>query len=212
MDLRRLLSGYGRRYSGLLGIRLRTGREGEIFKWLIASLLLGKRISETLAIRTYRRFESEGALSFGRMRRLSNDELVAILDAGGYTRYDFSTATAIMGIMKTLGGKYGGSLKRLHERARDARDLEDLVMELQGFGPVTSGIFLRELRGIWEKADPPLGPLASSAAAGLGIKDAKAYWKKNAVEGYDFVEFETALMRIGREARRRKRSVKGLLG
>ena len=42
------------------------------------------------------------------------------------------------------------------------------------------------------------------AAKQLKIKDAKEFWKKNRVRGYDFANFETALVRLGREARRKK--------
>jgi hypothetical protein len=113
-----------------------------------------------------------------------------------------------MGLLET---RYGGSLGMMHESAKDARDVEVRLMELKGVGPVTAGIFLREMRGIWAKADPPLGELAMNAAKGLGIGDPKKYWSKNKVRGYDFTSFELALMRLGREARRKKCSVRELV-
>ena len=44
-------------YSEELGIALRENKERESFKWFLASLLFGGRISETIAKNTYRTFE-----------------------------------------------------------------------------------------------------------------------------------------------------------
>jgi len=199
-----ILRRYGEKYSESLGIRLRSGKKGEIFKWFIASALLGARISETLALRTYRQFEHDGLLSFEKMSKAGWDGLVASLDAGGYMRYDFSTADDLLACMRLLRERYNGDLNGLHRQAKDSRELEARLQEFRGVGPVTANIFLREMRGVWKKADPELGHLAEKAARELGIKDAKEYWKKNKAAGYDFVNFETALMRLGREARRKK--------
>jgi len=213
MNLGNVLDKYGKKYSELLGLRLGMGTERELFRWFIASLLLGKRISETLALRTYKQLENDGLLSFDAMSKASWEELVESLDAGGYVRYDFSTASTLLEIMKTLGEQYGGTLNSVHETAKGPRDLETRLQEFRGFGPVTTNIFLRELRGLWEKADPPLGHLAKKAARELGIRDPEEFWRKNRnrVRDHDFVNFETALMRLGREARRKKCSVKNLL-
>lgn len=75
-------------------------------------------------------------------------------------------------------------------------------------------IFLRDLRGIWRKADPKPTPLVISAAKNLGITKTdqpqkaldglKAFWNKNKIAGYTFVNFETTLLRLGKEQRRKK--------
>jgi len=39
--------------------------------------------------------------------------------------------------------------------ALDSKDLERRLIEFKGFGPTAVNIFLRELRGIWSKANPP---------------------------------------------------------
>ena len=210
-DLPKILILYGKTYSSLLGIRLSGKRESEIFKWFIASVLLGARINETLAVRTYRQLGSDGLLSFNKMSEAGWDGLVSSLDAGGYVRYDFSTASDLVSMMKLLKEKYDGKLGTVHKLAADQRDLEKRLQEFRGVGPVTMNIFLRDLRGVWSKADPPLGHIAAKAARDLGLKDPKAFWENNKVRGYGYVNFETALMRIGREARRKKRSALGIL-
>jgi len=204
IPLKQILEKYGKKYSDILGIKLKSGKDSEIFKWFIASILFGARINETIAINTYREFERRGLLSFERMRRASWEELVEALDEGGYVRYDFSTADDLLECMRLLGERYNGSLNKLHESSLDSKNLEERVQEFRGVGPITTNIFLRDLRGIWKKADPKLGHLARNAARELGIKDVKEFWKKNKVPGYDFANFETALMRLGREGRRKR--------
>ncbi|MEA3414921.1 MAG: hypothetical protein U9R02_02015 [Thermodesulfobacteriota bacterium] len=62
-------------YSEELGIALQENKEREYFKWFLASLLFGGRISETIAKNTYRTFERYSLL---RPRK--------ILDALGFSR------------------------------------------------------------------------------------------------------------------------------
>jgi hypothetical protein len=143
--------------------------------------------------------------------------LVRILDEGGYTRYDFKTADKLLEVMKNLVEKYGGSLTVLCNKASDERDLEKRLKELgKGIGDVTVSIFLRELRNIWKKADPNPTSLVILAAEKLGIvrtdspekalKQLKDFWSKNKVEGKSFVNFETALLRLGKDYRRKGKS------
>jgi len=66
--------------------------------------------------------------------------------------------------------KYRGKLSLIHESASDPSDLEKRLKALgKGIGTVTISIFLRELRGIWEKADPKPTPLVILAARKLGV-------------------------------------------
>ena len=68
-----------------------------------------------------------------------------------------------------LQERYAGDLNLLHQEAIDKRDLESRLMEFKGIGPVTTNIFLRELRGVWEKADPLPSDLVILAARNLGL-------------------------------------------
>jgi endonuclease III len=97
------------------------------------------------------------------------DKLVEVLDSGGYTRYDFSTASNLLDIMRNLREHYG-NLEEIQARADSPRDLEKMLMEFKGVGPVGVNIFLRELRGIWKKADPAPSNLATQVAQKLGLK------------------------------------------
>ena len=58
-----------RLYSEELGIDLAADSDPELFKWLLASVLLGARISATIAQHTYRAFERHRLLTPRRILR-----------------------------------------------------------------------------------------------------------------------------------------------
>lgn len=160
-------------YSEELGLDLH--KPGDRFLWFLASLLFAKRISAEIAKKTFLLFTDRGLTTLDKILDAGWDKLVDILDSGGYVRYDFSTATNILECMKLLKKKYRGNLDRLHEMALDSKDLERRLMEFKGFGPTAVNIFLRELRGIWSKANPPPSVIAVKVAECLSIKDVKKF-------------------------------------
>jgi hypothetical protein len=212
--LEAFVEAYGRRYSEVLGIRLSGGDDKEVFRWFLASVLFGAPITESAAIKTYRCFEGHGVLTPQKIVRTGWEGLVEILDEGGYTRYDFKTADKLLMVANSLVDGYSGSLIRVHSVASDSCDLERRLKGLgKGVGDVTVSIFLRELRGVWEKADPRptalivfagehLGILKRGAEPEEGLKQLKAFWGGNRVAGKSFVHFETALLRLGKECRK----------
>lgn len=110
---------------------------------------------------------------------------------GGYVRYDGRKSDQVLRDCQALLDDYGGRLLRLHETARDPRDLEARVLALYGVGPVTMNIFLRELRPFWRKADPePLGQVTALAEQ-TGI-DLTAYRRKSLT----FARMEAGLIRL----------------
>jgi len=213
--VRLLVKQLGKKFSVGLGIDLTSLENSEIFKWFLASILFGARISETIVVNTYREFEKDKILSVEAILRTGWDGLVEILDRGGYVRYDFKTATKLLEVMGTLVDKYEGNLNTLYEDSLDSKDLERRIKNLgKGIGEVTVGIFLRELRGLWDKADPPLSPLVLTAMRNLGLLDRetanssalpslKFLWERNYVRGRDFADLEVALLRLGKDWCRR---------
>jgi len=157
-------------YSSELDLDL--SKSEDRFKWFLASVLFAKRISAQTAKETYRYFEQEDLTNPDAILEAGWDRLVEVLDSGGYTRYDFSTATNLLGIAKILKEKYG-DLERLHMESSGPADLERRLQEFKGVGPVCTSIFLRELRGIWLKAKPEPSPMATATARriGLGTKE-----------------------------------------
>jgi endonuclease III len=213
-----LMQRLGGSFAKALEIRLEGAEEGEVFKWFLASFLYGARISETIATRTYRQFAHRRVLTPQAIQDTGWDGLVRILDDGGYVRYDFSTATRLLAVSADLIERYGGRLGNVHEAATDPRDLERRLQEIgKGIGPVTANIFLRELRGIWSKADPALSEPAVMAARHLGLiapgqrtpqailAALRDRWGKAGLPECGFMDFEAALVRLGIHYCRRAR-------
>ncbi len=155
-------------YSEELGLDL--SRLEDRFKWFLASILFAKRISAEIAKKTYRRFDEEGLTTPERILEAGWHQLVQVLDSGGYVRYDFSTATNLLSIMKELKDKYG-DLEVLHKESTSPRDLEKRLQEFKGVGPTGVNIFLRELRGIWRNAKPSPSKIAVRTAQRIGLED-----------------------------------------
>lgn len=238
--IRELLDKLGGRFSRDLGIDLDQGDSREVFKWFLAAILYGARISETIATRTYRQFEARGVLSPEAILEAGWGKLVEILDDGGYVRYDFKTATKLLEVMTALKERFKGDLNQLHAQAQSPEDLEKKLMALgKGIGPVTVNIFLRELRGVWEKADPLPQELVVLAARRLGftrlagsgacdeerrevLGQLRAVWERHALPGWPcetsisqswrFADFEAALVRLGKGYCRGERWVACPLG
>ena len=171
-------------YSSELGLDL--SKTEDRFKWFLASVLFAKRISAQTAKETYLYFEQEELTSPDAILEAGWDRLVEVLDSGGYTRYDFSTATNLLGIAKMLKEKYG-DLELLHAESSSPADLERRLQEFKGVGPVGVNIFLREMRGIWEKAKPQPSPMAFATA------------KKISLNPEDVERYESQLVRLNLE-------------
>jgi len=182
----------GKPYSEMLSIDLREG-DPAYFRWFLASILYSKPIRETTATKTYRLFERYGLADPKSIVKAGWDRLVKVLDEGGYTRYDFSTADKLLEICRNIITSYNASLDLLHKMSSGSRDLERRLMELgKGIGPVTVSVFLRDMRRVWSKADPLPTPKVRMAMSVLGISDLKEFATK---EGLNLVELETALHR-----------------
>ena len=211
-DIHALLRDKGRLFSDELGIVAAT----QPFRWLIAAILFGRRINETIAKRTYFALARRRLLTPYAIVRAGRDVLIAAMGEGEYVRYDNMTSDYLIGLSERLIDLYGGNVEAVHARAATPADLEAALLAFRGIGPVTLSIFLRELRGVWTKADPPLTEIELLAARRLGLTrsrrprhalvELKELWRTHAVSGYDFRHLETALVRTGLELRRRQRA------
>lgn len=182
-------------YSEELGIALHMGEEEEYFKWFLASLLFGGRISETIAKNTYRSFARHNLLTPGKILDAGWDFLVnPIMREGGYVRYDGRKSAQVLRNCEMLLAEYNGSLKMLHTIAGNSQNLEKRLLAFFGVGPVTVNIFLRELRPYWQKADPPLLPVVVKTAAKLGL-DLSVHNRKT----IEFSRIEAGLIRLRKQ-------------
>jgi endonuclease III len=159
-------------YAEELGLNLTKPEDR--FKWFLASIFFAKRISADIAKNTFHRFEDEDLTTPDKILKAGWDRLVEVLDSGGYVRYDFSTASNLLGVMKELKEKYG-DIENLHRQSSSPADLERRLQEFKGIGPVGVNIFLRELRGTWEKAKPKPSKMAVETAQKINVKDIEPY-------------------------------------
>ncbi len=190
MDIKRLKK--SELYSEELGIYLKENNDKEIFKWFLASILFGARISETIAKNTYKTFEKYNLLQPRKILKAGWDFLVnPIMREGGYVRYDEKTSTQILRNCETLLQKYRGNLKELHKEAQNSKDLENRLTNFYGIGPITTNIFLRELRPFWGKANPEPLPIVKKIAQKYEI-NLERYNRKSMA----FIRSEAGLIRL----------------
>ncbi len=118
------------------------------------------------------------------------------INEDGYVRYDYSTATKLLDIARALKEKYG-SLENLYNQSADTNDLEKRLQEFKGIGAVTTQIFLRELRRVWQ-ISPEVSSKAESVAENLGIN-------LRQFKGEKLSRLETALVKLGIKYCKRER-------
>lgn len=194
----RVVKTLGGRFSEELGIDLdRGGREVE--RWVLAATLFGTRISAAIAVRTYLVLSVAGVGTLADVSSRDWDDLVALLDRGGYARYDFRTATRLQRLAAFVRERHGGRIDSLRDRS--IAEIRSALDALPGWGPVTVSLFLREMRGVWPCVDPPLGERALDAARHLGLlsraRDPLARVRAIAAETHlDVRDVESALVRL----------------
>ncbi len=100
--------------------------------------------STPLAKRTYVEFVREGLITPEAILHAGWDKLVEVLDRGHYVRYDFSTATKLLDVSKTLKEQYG-TLTALLQQSQSLDELSSRLQAFKGIGPKTAEIFLRDI-------------------------------------------------------------------
>jgi hypothetical protein len=157
----------GGRFSRELGIDLDRGGDAPD-RWFLAATLFGTRISAQVAVRTYGVLAAAGVTTVRAAGRRTWDDLVQLLDEGGYARYDFRTASRLHELSHALADRYGGSIAPL-AAITEPRALESALDDLPGWGPTTVRVFLRELRDVWPGAQLDLDDRVRWSAGHLGL-------------------------------------------
>lgn len=157
-------------FSEDLGIDLAGGSEEACFRWFLASMLFGARITTTIATHTYQAFERHGLVTPKAILQAGVSLLVnPVMGEGGYVHYDASKSRRLLQVCRQMIEDYGGRVTAVHEVAANSHDLEGRVRRFPGVGPVTTNIFLRELRPFWAKADPKPLPVVIRTASANGV-------------------------------------------
>jgi endonuclease III len=132
-----------------LNIDLSSEDEHELFKWFIASFLMGKRIRSDIAAAAYRVIiEKHQRDTPRKLRMCTHGELVKMLGEGGYTRYDESTSQRLLKLSKKLSDEYGGKIENIRQASHDRTEFEKRLAEFEGIGPKTVEIFMRDAQQV----------------------------------------------------------------
>jgi endonuclease III len=127
-----------------LGIDLHEAHGHGLYKWLLASFLIGKRIRSTVAVEAYRNLVDQHGLDTpSKLARCPHRELVRLLGQAGYARYDESTARRL----RDLGSRLEEQLEqRLGELRSESGvwEFKQWLLGFDGIGPKTLEIFMRE--------------------------------------------------------------------
>lgn len=119
--------------------------EVALFKWLIASFLMGKRIQADIAAQAYRVIVDRHQRDTPRkLAHCSHRELVRMLGEAHYVRYDETTATRLLALAHKLNNEYAGKVGNIVAEGADRQAFGKRLAEFDGIGPKTVEIFMRE--------------------------------------------------------------------
>lgn len=129
-----------------LQISLDDANEEGLFRWLVASFLMGKRIQAEIAANAYKVIVHKYQRDTPRkLANCTHRELVAMLGEAHYVRYDESTATRLRALAKKINDEYSGRVGNIFEVSGDHHEVEKRLKEFDGIGPKTVEIFMREV-------------------------------------------------------------------
>lgn len=124
---------------------LARGEDDALFKWLVASFLFAKPIQQAIAVQAYRVIVEQHQRDTPRkLANCSRAELVRMLGAAHYVRYDISTAERLVKLGKKLIDEYSGSVGNLCRQSADREASAKRLLAFEGIGPKTVEIFIRE--------------------------------------------------------------------
>ena len=124
-----------------LGLDLSSGAPDQLYGWLLASLLFGKRIQQEIAARTWRILVDSGLTSPEKFADVSRDQLMRLLTEGGYVHYRWKEDDELHAVMAGLLKEYG-SVEDMVKGADSPEELRRRLEQFPGIGPVTANIFL----------------------------------------------------------------------
>ncbi|MGF6457881.1 DNA methylase [Pseudomonas frederiksbergensis] len=128
-----------------LQIDLRGANETALFKWLVASFLMGKRIQGAIAANAYKVVvEQHQRDTPQKLAHCTHRQLVVMLGQAHYVRYDETTASRLLALASKLNNEYAGKVSNIVEASADRQAFEKRLSEFEGIGPKTIEIFMRE--------------------------------------------------------------------
>ena len=179
-----------------LGLDLSKNNEVQLFEWLLACLLFGRPIRQSIAKRAHQLMLQADVTSLDKLLDIEWDKLVAILDDAHYVHYDYSMATQLQDVARSIKQRFG-SVKGLLKMSPDIDSLQANLLSFRGIGPVTAQIFIKGIAPFWymQPVDHDYS-LAIKAAKILHRHGYEAYLVGGAVRdlwlGFDPKDFDLA--------------------
>ena len=128
-----------------MGIELKPADDGSLFKWFIASFLMGKRIQAPIAAQAYKVIvEEQGRDTARKLQHCTARELVSMPGRAHYVRYDETTAQRLLDLSAKLNAEYGCKISHIRSASADRQAFEKRLGEFDGVGPKTIEIFMRD--------------------------------------------------------------------
>lgn len=118
--------------------------EIDMFRWFLLCYLFGKPIRSETAVATWRLLVDAKLDTPWAIDKASEHELVRVLHAGGYTRYQHVTAHGLKVCMERLLREYEGSLLLMLESSQTEDEFAKRLRTLYGVGAKITEIFTRE--------------------------------------------------------------------
>lgn len=132
-----------------LQIDLQGANEAGLFKWLIASFLMGKRIQGPIAAKAYQVIvEKHQRDTSQKLAHCTHRQLVMMLGEAHYVRYDETTASRLLALAKKVNAEYHGKVSGIVAASADRQAFEKRLAEFEGIGPKTVEIFMREAASV----------------------------------------------------------------
>lgn len=132
-----------------LNIHLAADDDHALFKWLVASFLMGKRIQGEIAADAYRVIVEKHQRDTSRkLASCTHRELVKMLGEARYTRYDESTAERLLKLSEKLNAEYAGKVTHVRKLSENKAEFQKRLKEFEGVGPKTVEIFMRDAAGV----------------------------------------------------------------
>jgi endonuclease III len=125
------------------GLDILSG-DTDMFRWFLLCYLFGKPIRSEAAVTTWQLFIDKKLDTPWAIVEASELDLVRVLHAGGYTRYQHVTARGLKVCMERLIREYEGSLLLMLESSYDEDEFSKRLQKLHGVGPKVAEIFSRE--------------------------------------------------------------------
>ena len=115
-----------------------------VYRWLLASFLIGKRIRSSVAVEAYRNLVDRYGLDTpAKLARCAHRDLVRLLGQAGYARYDESTARRLHELGLGLDAGLESRMSALQSGSMEAAEFERWLLGFNGIGPKTLEIFKR---------------------------------------------------------------------